>query len=189
MPSGWSVSFRRCSSVGTDDPCDVGAMRAGRWRRFLERDQLFNDAPIDRTFCLGVRGNLLQIAGRVGRFDAGGGRECLKFCRRDVILVIADNLANPREVEGLPDTRSVGFVLLGEGCVPGVDARIEHRPNDVLATHVEQGVRGIGLHGRDGSVERCRRDAIQRDLKDVAVASRFFADRRDHPMPAACGLA
>ena len=81
---------------------------------FLSRDQPFNDAPIDWTFCFGVRGNLLQIAGRVGRFDAGGGCECLKFCRREVILIIADNLANPREVEGLPDTRSVGFVLLGE---------------------------------------------------------------------------
>ena len=33
---------------------------------------------------------------------------------------------------------------------------------------------GIGLHGRNGSVERCRRDAVQRDLKDVAYASRFF---------------
>ena len=142
---------------------------------FLSRDQPFNDAPIDWTFCFGVRGNLLQIAGRVGRFDAGGGCECLKFCRREVILIIADNLANPREVEGLPDTRSVGFVLLGEGRVPGVDAGIEHRPNDVLATHVEQGVRGIGLHGRDGSVERCRRDAVQRDLKDVAFAPDVFA--------------
>ena len=149
-------------------------MRADRWRRVLERDQLFNDAPIDRTFRLGVLGDLLQIAGRGGCFDAGSLREFLEFCGRDVILVIADNLANPREVEGLPDARSVGLVLIGEGCVLGIDAGIEHRPDDVLAIHVEQGVRSIGLYGRNGSVERRRRDAVQRDLEYVAFASGFF---------------
>ena len=80
MPSGGGILFVDVLPVGTDDPRNVRAMRADRCRRALERDQLFNDAPIDRTFRLGVLGDLLQIAGRGGCFDAGGLREFLEFC-------------------------------------------------------------------------------------------------------------
>ena len=149
-------------------------MRADRERRVLERDQLFNDAPIDRTFCPGILGNCLQAGWTPRRIDAGSIREFLDFRRRrrriSSLLTISRILVKSKvfltrdAVRPDPDRRRPHA---------GVDAGIEHRPDDILAIDLEQGVRGIGLDGRNGPVERCRRETVQRDLEDVAFVVGF----------------
>ena len=97
--------------------------------------------------------------------DAGSIGKVREFRRRiDVGLLAADNLADFRKIEGLSDPRSA---LANEGRVLVVNAGIKHRPDDVLAIHLEQMLRGIGLYGRNGAVD-CRCDGtVQRDLEDV----------------------